>query len=162
MIRESGGTAGAKWEIVWRGDDFLDDVEKRVAQNIERAAIVVQNDIVRSMKPGTGRIYFKRRGAVGKRKRVGKGWSALNSYIAHQASAPGQPPAPDTGKYRQSIHRQLFKKNHEIIGVVGTDLDLGAWLEFGTRKMAPRPHIRPAFQRQFRKIIGIVGNKITR
>jgi HK97 gp10 family phage protein len=71
--------------------------------------------------PGTGRVY----------KRGG---------VLHQASAPGEPPAVDTGALRNSI-------GHEAVGDVlrvGSGLDYSAYLEFGTPKMEPRPFARPA------------------
>lgn len=69
--------------------------------------------------PGTGRIYKR-------------------GQVSHQASAPGEPPAVDTGALRSSI-------GHEVIGDVlrvGSALDYSAYLEFGTPKMEPRPSAR--------------------
>lgn len=57
------------------------------------------------------------------------------------ASRPGAPPAPDTGALRRSI--AVVPQGDDTIRV-GTGLDYGRFLEFGTAKMAPRPHARPA------------------
>lgn len=62
----------------------------------------------------------------------------------HQASRPGEPPAPDTGTLRNSI-RTIDTSNAKRIRVrVGTAVKYAPWLEFGTRRMAPRPFMRPA------------------
>ena len=100
----------------------------------------------------TGRIY-KRRG----------------KYGFHQASAPGEPPAVDTGRLRASISvnwsgsgkaegdmgSKAFVgdgvKEPSISGgeifkaVVGTNVKYGAELEFGKKRLLPRPFMRPVF-----------------
>ncbi len=90
------------------------------------AALVLENSwkLVLS-KPGGGRSYT----------RGGK---------QHIASAPGQPPAVDTGKLRQSI-------GHGTVGGVmrvGTGLVYALPLEYGykyaSHTLLPRPHARPA------------------
>jgi hypothetical protein len=65
-------------------------------------------------------------------------------YGQHVASAPGRPPAVDTGSYRASIHMDLSGLNDAIPeGVVRTNDRRGPMLEYGTRRMAPRPHFLP-------------------
>ncbi len=61
--------------------------------------------------------------------------------ISHVASAPGQPPANDTGNLAGSI---LIIKNGEQI-VVSIGAYYASILEFGTSKIAERPFIRPSF-----------------
>lgn len=52
-------------------------------------------------------------------------------------SKPGDPPNTDTGRLAQSIKFD-FQKNG-LVGRVGTNLKYGAWLEFGTERIAARP-----------------------
>ncbi len=75
--------------------------------------------------PGRGRLYRGRRGRGD-----------------HVASAPGDPPAPDTGQYRNSW---AWKAGPGYVEV-GTPLQHGPMLEFGTSDMAPRPHARPTVE----------------
>ncbi len=109
--------------------------------------------VKRSMRKGTGRIYMK-----GKKRN-----------IVHIASAPGQAPAVDTGRLHASISTNFIgsgSKNGPVgskalaedgVGepandsyafkvVVGTRVDYAPGLEFGTRSIAPRPFMRPAFE----------------
>ena len=68
-------------------------------------------------------------------------------YGSHQASAPGQPPAVDTGAYRASwTHRALGLSVSMYPDLPAGDdpAGLGGWLEYGTSKMAARPHARVA------------------
>ena len=69
-------------------------------------------------------------------------------YGAHRASAPGQPPAVDTGTYRASWrHRFGGIGSASPTGDVYTEQERGPWLEFGTARMAARPHAGPVSER---------------
>lgn len=72
--------------------------------------------------PHTGRIYNSP-GNLGNR---------------HQASAPGEAPADQTGDLRRSIKYRVF--NHRRMEF-GESQFYGKFLEDGTRRMAPRPHV---------------------
>lgn len=101
---------------------------KEVQKLIVRTALLIEADAKRLLStPGSGRIY--KRGSV-----------------THQASAPGQPPAPDTGTLRASVHTDLS----EIAGLVarvGTNKAYGYWLEVGTSRMAARPWLKPTYDK---------------
>ena len=63
-----------------------------------------------------------------------------NLSLYHTASAPGQSPASDTGILATSIE----SKREGLNAVVWTEKPYSKWLEFGTRKIAPRPFMAPA------------------
>lgn len=91
-------------------------VVERTAYDIQRRArIKIQTG------PKTGRVY----------KRYGR---------EHQASAPGEPPATDTGFLAGTI--QVAVRMLEAI--VDVFADYGVYLEFGTSRMAPRPFLSPS------------------
>jgi HK97 gp10 family phage protein len=62
----------------------------------------------------------------------------------HTASAPGEPPTVLTGDLRGSITHFVGVVGRDIIGIVSTNMEYAPALEFGTRKMAPRPFMRKA------------------
>lgn len=73
-----------------------------------------------------------------------------NPERLHRASAPGQPPAEDLGGLMASIG---YTTQGHLVRDVGPGSKagnprrpnmLGAWLELGTRKMAPRPFMSTA------------------
>lgn len=66
------------------------------------------------------------------------------TYGRHTASAPGDPPAVDTGRLRQSI---VALKVERYRWRVGTNVDYALALEFGTRHIAARPFLRPAAEK---------------
>jgi HK97 gp10 family phage protein len=62
--------------------------------------------------------------------------------VVHQASAPGEPPASDTGRLVNSI--SAVYDTNAISGKVVVGAKHGLYLEFGTQTIEPRPFLRPA------------------
>lgn len=124
------------------GDAIRRDVGQlfsRVSPGLQRAALVLEAQWKTVLlTPGRGRVYGR-----------------------HQASAPGEPPAPDSGTLQRSVTHEALS---EAVVRVGTNVEYAPLLEFGTlprgRKanprsgrgrlgsrlggIAPRPHARPA------------------
>jgi HK97 gp10 family phage protein len=74
-------------------------------------------------------------------------------YGGHQASAPGETPAVDTGLLVNSINTELVSSSAtEAWSQVGTGVVYAEFLEFGTSKMKPRPYMRPAYDNNEAKI----------
>ena len=63
---------------------------------------------------------------------------------SHIASAPGEAPAADTGRLDGSI--MALKSIYGDGWLVGTALDYGKHLEFGTKDIKPRPWLIPALE----------------
>jgi len=61
-------------------------------------------------------------------------------YGSHQASAPGEMPAIDTGALAASIQTDVQKTK----GTVYTNMEYSEFLEYGTVNMEPRPYFTPA------------------
>jgi hypothetical protein len=59
----------------------------------------------------------------------------------HQASAPGEVPANRTGRLANSVDYEAT--GHHTM-VFGERAEYAGWLETGTKKMAPRPHLQVA------------------
>lgn len=120
---------------------ILAKVESRCRVQLDKAAADLQTEMkVMLSRRGTGRVYHR---TVGGRR---GGVSTAGTF--RQASAPGEPPAVDTGALRRSI--QIDRRQINALRVrVGTDKKvdahaLGRLLEYGTRYMAPRPWARPS------------------
>lgn len=90
-----------------------------------RAAVLDAEAITKTLlsQPGTGRIY------------------ARGKTVQHQASAPGEPPAPDTGRLRNSIVTEVTRSNVEVVGIVAVNTEYAAKLELGTERMKRRPFL---------------------
>ena len=115
-----------------------------VAQELTIGANEIRNTIITSMQKEqkTGRIYRK------------------SKNVEHQASAPGEPPAVDTGELLRSIMFDVHKFAVEI-GVAG-GAPYAADLEFGNagRRLKPRPFIDPAVEKHKQAIIDKVGDGV--
>ena len=155
--------------IKWYGDKLVSKMEKLQVQALKMCGALLERDIKLSMKPGTGNEYI----------RGGK---------IHRASAPGQPPAVDTGRLRASITfnwsgsgrarapidnpsketkpsdsvGEPRAERHAVIVVVGTNVKYGRYLELGTTKIKPRPYLRPALENNRAKFERIIYNTLQR
>ena len=77
----------------------------------------------------------------------------------HQASAPGEPPASDTGQLADSIVEQEFPA--ELRVEVSAHAPYAADLEFGNSKILERPFMRPAAKKN-RALAGkLVGTAVS-
>jgi len=151
-----------------RNPDFAKLLIAAVGDGLEAIAIGLQGDVIQmASKPGRGRYYArdakakKRGNFIGElsesqakqlfaeaqnRKRPAK---SLRQAGVHQASAPGDPPAIDSGNYKDSIQTDISRSEASPQEVrVGTKLmvggkSLGRILEYGGRKIAARPHWQP-------------------
>jgi hypothetical protein len=100
------------------------DVSEAVTNAVNATGLELRGDIVKRIQrgPKSGRTYARR-------------------GITHQASAPGQAPATDTGRLVGSI---TFKMNTPTSVSVFSLLPYASYLEFGTFRIAPRPSWTPA------------------
>ena len=75
--------------------------------------------------------------------------------VEHQASAPGEPPASETGHLVNSIKTEYDEG--KLMGAVVVQAPYGIMLEFGTEKMAGRPYLRPALANKAPGITGTIA-----
>lgn len=113
-----------------------------IGRDLERRTVEVETAAKRLLSlPGAGRTYSTGffTDAEGKVHPVG-------SRVPHRASAPGEPPAVDTGLLRASIRHEMVIEGGDIVGYVGSDVRYSLYLSLGTRRMAPRPFLPPALE----------------
>lgn len=75
-------------------------------------------------------------------------------YGTHQASAPGEFPAIDTGALVNSIQTEM----QGLQGIVYTNQEYAVYLEYGTIRMSPRPFMIPATERERPEFERRMGN----
>jgi HK97 gp10 family phage protein len=111
--------------VNWNGPAVLATVRAATVQGLHRGVEDVANEAVSLIlnTPKSGRIYHR-------------------GGVAHQASAPGEPPASDTGQLVASVTTSVDETS--LTGNVNFGSDHALALEKGTFKMAPRPFARPA------------------
>ena len=135
--------------------NFLQETVPNVTNELEKTIKLccdkVRSDIQDSMSHtprNTTKSYYKN-----------------NKTKAHHPSLPGNPPAPDTGNLRESIRYEIHNEGKEVYGVVGStqkDPDYAVYTEYGTTRMAPRPWLRPAMEKNNKWIRKSIANAVAR
>jgi hypothetical protein len=110
---------------------MADEMRQRIEDTVAKTAHAVEADVKASMieSTPTGRVYVR-------------------GGIPHQASAPGEPPAPDIGTLVGSIRSEEIEPSRWHV-YVANGLEYAAALEYGypPHNLAPRPYMRPAADR---------------
>lgn len=136
----------------------IKEINDHIRKRMGKACVTVRDRAVDSMKEAkTGNVYttyfFTMNGRI---IPIGKRWKP------HQASAPGEPPAIDTGELAQHIIIEVSESGYEgSVGVAAGETsknakatigEIGKWLEMGSSKVAARPWLKPAFESSLDKI----------
>lgn len=114
-------------------------VKQAQIKPVQKAAALVEATMKQKLSVG-GR---KKRKAL-RRKRNKKGQLRSRTISVSESSKPGEPPHAQTGVLRSSIASAMLPKGSAIVGPQSPPAHYGAYLEYGTRKMEPRPFARPS------------------
>jgi len=123
-------------------------LEAEVGKAVTGTALELQGDVKKRIQrgPKTGAVYDTI-------------FRTINGRVVpmgprpggpHQASAPGESPASDTGRLTGSI---FFDTQGPLTATVGSRLVYALWLEYGTSRMAARPYFRPAVEAMRAKFV---------
>ncbi|WP_020469724.1 HK97-gp10 family putative phage morphogenesis protein [Zavarzinella formosa] len=126
-----------------------------LAKGMYASAKKVEAEAKQSIAQGskTGRIYNRRSSGkmIGSAVDFKDGGAVRQGGFRsgyHRASAPGESPASDTGRLINSINGTVVDRGlTAVIRAGGGMVNYARSLEFGTRKMAARPFMFPAFER---------------
>jgi HK97 gp10 family phage protein len=123
-------------------DEWIKKKRDQLAQALTESALVVQAEARQSILKGpkTGRVYVRR------------------GRIRHRASAPGQPPASDTGTLARSIVIDVDKD--KMTASVGSNVKYAPFLELGTSRMAARPFLKRALEVKRTQIVKIIQARL--
>lgn len=133
---------GVKIELKRNLNKVIDALDSIAGQRMTEACIHVQNKTKEKLSG----------------KRTGRVYRVPGTNRTYTASAPGEPPAVMTGQLRNSIQFRV-KGGRTVSGEVGSELRKAVELEFGTKKIEPRPFLRPTFQEELPKIKEILSRK---
>jgi hypothetical protein len=109
-------------------DNMQGVARKAVATTIKRIEARAKASL---SGPRSGRLYLKR---------------DYRGKIVHKASAPGEPPATDTGNLANSIGSRMTGRTE---GEVTVTAEYAAALELGSAHIAPRPFFAPAVKAEW-------------
>ena len=127
--------------VDWQGAAFLADVRGAVMRGVVRYASAVEEESVRLIldTPKTGRIYTRR-------------------GVEHQASAPGEAPASDTGRLVNSRRIDIFPEDLKARLIYSTEY--AEHLQFGTEKMEPRPWLDRALDNTKEQALDFISAEV--
>lgn len=91
--------------------------------------------------------------------RYGREYRIPGTNRTYRASRPGEPPATATGRLRSSYQFRIAGGGTDLVGEVGSPLDYAVYLENGTRRMEPRPHLLPAYYSRESRIKDILSRE---
>lgn len=118
----------------WTGDEYLKELETRLARNVEAACIHYKaklQDAISQTQPR--KRYSGRKGVF---------------YKGLQPSRPFYPPKMVSAQLVRSIDYEA----KGLEGRVGSGIRYSAFLEFGTVPMAARPYFAPTLQAESEKL----------
>lgn len=129
--------------INWQGDALIARIRQAAMRGVLRGTEAVHATAIRKIQTGpkTGRIYRTR-------------------GVEHQASAPGEAPASDTGALAQRSGTRY--EPNELTGFVTFNAAYAAPLEFGTNRIEPRPFLRPSLVENADLIRDSVADEVRR
>lgn len=106
---------------------------------LRKSGIFIRRELVKALTTGkrTGRIY------------------RINGRN-HQASAPGEIPAKLSGRLAKSVGYTVATKRLTI----GEGMFYAKFLEYGTSRMQPRPHLAVTVERLQEQVSVIIGDEI--
>lgn len=128
-------------ELIQAIEDKKQEIRRAVYAEVETTAYEVRSKAVRRVQQSSasGAVYEK-----------------YNPRRTHQASAPGEAPATDTGALANSITVRGRSGDYYVI----SDIRYAPMLEFGTSRMDARPFLfpsleeaRPQFEQNMRGIL---------
>lgn len=127
-----------KVKTSWRGGQFLVKTKAAASEGASAAADLLIAEAKRLIlnTPKTGRLYGN-----------------------HQASAPGEPPANLTGHLVASFKKVQSTTGSVVSVRVTNTAKYAMFLEFGTRKMAARPFMRPAYTNVKDQMLRLIEQK---
>ena len=133
---------GTQVKLVFHTVEVIRAMEQAASKKMAEATQAVRTETLNTLSGSrSGRTYY-----------------VPGTHKEYTASSPGQPPAQATGRLRQSVKTSIEGHGLNIIGKVGTDLDYGKCLEYGTKNMAARPWLRISFEKAESTVKGILGS----
>jgi hypothetical protein len=100
------------------------EAEREIGKDVVKTALEINTGVKKRIQrgPKSGRVYTR--------------GSGQNLSREHQASAPGEAPAADSGVLASSIY---FEQSGKLSATIGSRLAYAYYLEFGTSRIDPRP-----------------------
>lgn len=135
----------------------LDRLQKAIGVTQE----AIQKEILIALDASGRQVVSEAKKSILQGKKTGRVYKRRT--VTHQASAPGEAPASDTGRLVNSIASYLVRNSKYVVITAGRGLaKYAVMLEHGTRKIAPRPFFFPAVEKSRVWIQNRLNEAVTR
>lgn len=121
----------------------------KLQEKLANLAADTTDPLKRAIVYGVMDVHRDATNSIMRGAKSGREYEKYNPRRTHRASAPGQPPAADTGRLASSVRWNISGDGLEA--EVGTDVKYGAYLEHGTRNIEARPWLFPAAEKNRHK-----------
>ena len=144
--------------LIWHGKKVTKAIHADARAKVLKAILLMEADVKMSMRKGgrTESGVLEGKGKNRKDPMTGKKAKRIGSYV----SKPGEPPRVQSTTLRRSIFHDMHSFLPIGIVGVGKEAPYGKWLEFGTRRMKPRPFMRPSILRIMPALKGIFATPV--
>lgn len=124
--------------VTWKADKLIARLRGGVAGGVLNAAHMVEQGAIQRIisGPKSGRVYYRH-------------------GVAHQASAPGQSPANETGRLANSS--EVSSSAGGLVARVSFNSPHAGMMEMGTQSIEPRPFLRPSLVENYENIRAAVA-----
>jgi HK97 gp10 family phage protein len=127
----------------WRGDDIANRYAGIFVTRMDKAGAMLEAEVKRKLGQGGG-------------ARTGVLYPGARSI----SSAPGEPPAYQSGVLQGGVTHRTERRGLKITGYVGVaSVHYARMLEFGTSRMAARPFLRPGIRENAGRIRSILAGR---
>lgn len=132
-------------------NEIPDELKPAIEEEMVHAGNLIRNSILRKLQSGSksGRTYLFRPAKPGevptsfRKAPQGHFYPVVKRSTPHQASAPGESPATDTGELVSRIVSLAQNGGVETGALTGQN-HVPIWLEKGTSYMKARPYFEPS------------------
>ncbi len=121
-----------------------------IQANLNKISTAAKQLISHAVFKGVADVESEAKKSIQRGGKSGIVYQRYNPKRTHRSSAPGEPPASDTGYLVNNIKRRM--DSDKLGGEVRSRADYSKFLEFGTSKMLPRPFMFPALEKNRGKI----------
>ena len=152
-----------------------EDAKKEIKVMLFEVANAIHGDMVQSLRAAKhGKTYSRGYKRISRRPGDIKAFKGGMAHTFHRASAPGEAPATDTGALLRSVVLKSEKGGLTMfIGVSfgsggakvtgeSAPIEYAKFLEYGTSKIAARPFVKPALDKNMPLVGRLAGRAVYR
>ena len=121
-----------------------------IQANLNKISTAAKQLISHAVFKGVADVESEAKKSIQRGGKSGIVYQRYSPKRTHRSSAPGEPPASDTGYLVNNIKRRM--DSDKLGGEVRSRADYSKYLEYGTSKMMPRPYMFPALEKHRGKI----------